>query len=129
MKTLVSVVMSIMVLGVFAQEPVKKEFYKDGTLKAEYVLNSETSIWASFYHPNGTVREMGKYEEGKPDGFWQSWDQEGSKLCEAQYSHGVKDGKWLFWKDQGSTQYEVHYDDNEIVNTLKWVRSEVVLED
>ena len=40
-----------------------------------------------------------------------------------------KDGKWLFWKDQGSTQYEVHYDDNEIVNTLKWVRSEVVLED
>lgn len=129
MKTLFSLILGIMVLSLSAQETNKKEFYEDGTLKAEFSANSETSVWASYYYPNGAVREIGKYENGKPDGFWQSWDVEGRKVCEAYYNSGVKDGKWLFWQDQGSTQYEVHYDDNEIVNTLKWVRSDVVLED
>lgn len=129
MKALMTAVISMVVLVATAQEALKTEYFEDGQIKAEYSIANETDVWASFYYSNGSIREVGRFRDGTPDGFWQSWDLNGKRTCEAYYVNGVKDGKWLYWTDEGTIQYEAFYDDNEIVDFTKWTRSDVVLED
>ena len=129
MKALMTVAISMVVLVATAQEPIKTEFWNDGQIKAEFSAAGESVVWASYYYPNGNVRQVGRYKNGTPDGFWQSWDENGKRTCESYYVSGVKDGKWLYWTEEGTVQYEVYYDDNEIVDYTKWTRSDVVLED
>lgn len=129
MKVFMTSVFSLMMLVATAQDPVKTVYYEDGQVQAEYSISEESVVWASFYYPNGSVREVGRYSNGTPDGFWQSWDENGRKICEAYYVDGVKDGKWLYWTNEGTVQYEVYYDDNEIIDYTQWNRADVVLED
>jgi antitoxin component YwqK of YwqJK toxin-antitoxin module len=61
-------------------------------------LNKETNlIEVVYYHDNGEVSQTGTYTaDGKLEGEWLSFDENGSKLVTAYYKDGKKVGKWIY---------------------------------
>jgi uncharacterized protein len=71
-----------------------KEFYSDGSLRAEgkYEAGKRAGDW-KFYHPNGKIEQTGKYtRSGKPDGIWNWYFDNGQLLREETYYNGLRDG-------------------------------------
>lgn len=75
-------------------------------------LNKETNlIDVVYYHDNGEVSQTGSYTaDGKLQGLWLSFDEEGKKTISANYENGKKVGKWIYWID-GAVK-EVNYENN-----------------
>lgn len=85
---------------------------KERTLK----VNKETNlIEVVYYHDNGEVSQTGTYTmDGKLQGQWVSYNEEGKKTVLANYENGKKEGKWIYWFD--GTIKEVDYDNNKIAS-------------
>lgn len=75
-------------------------------------LNKDTNlIDAIYYHENGEISQTGSFTaDGKLEGNWISYDEEGNKIVSAFYKNGKKVGKWIHWI-KGEKKV-VHYDDN-----------------
>ena len=58
---------------------------------------------------NGNVYQMsddikvplGKMKNGKKDGLWTGWDDNGQKKSEGTFKDGKWDGLWTLWYDNG----------------------------
>ncbi len=61
-------------------------------------LNKDTNlIEVVYFHDNGEVSQTGTYTaEGKLQGEWLSYDEEGLKQVTAYYKNGKKIGKWIY---------------------------------
>ncbi len=71
-----------------------KEFYSDGSLRAEgrYENGKRIGEW-KFFHPDGKIEQTGKYtKSGKPDGTWKWYYDNGQLLREETYYNGLRDG-------------------------------------
>lgn len=79
-------------------------------------LNEETNlIEVTYYHDNGVISQMGTYTlDGKLQGEWLSFDNEGNKTVLANYDNGKKVGKWYYWTKDSVK--EVDYNTNVIAN-------------
>ena len=53
----------------------------------------------------------GNYKDGKRDGKWTSWYEDGLKLSEGNYKDGMKDGKWTSWYENGLKWTDRNYKD------------------
>lgn len=83
-------------------------------------LNKDTNlIDVVYYHDNGVISQTGSYtKDGKLQGDWLSYDNNGKKIVSAQYENGKKVGKWFYWT--GETLKEVDYTKNTIVQVNEW---------
>ncbi|AOZ98875.1 MULTISPECIES: toxin-antitoxin system YwqK family antitoxin [Flavobacterium] len=81
-------------------------------------------VKATYFHENGKVQQTGFFKNGKLEGKWTSYDQDGNKLAIAEYNNGEKVGKWFFWKD--STLSEVDYSNNQIASVKNWKKEAIV---
>ena len=81
-------------------------------------------IKATYFHDNGQVQQEGYFENGKLEGFWVSYNEEGLKTAMGEYSKGVKTGKWLFWNEQQLA--EVDYSKNNILSVKNWNQEAIV---
>ena len=81
-------------------------------------------IKATYFHENGQVQQVGYFENGKLEGIWVSYDQEGNRIATGEYAQGVKTGKWLFWNDEQLA--EVAYNANNISSVKNWSQEAVV---
>ena len=50
--------------------------------------------------------EKGSYVDGKPDGLWTYWYENGQKKEEGNYQHGVKNGMWVEWYPDGALMWK-----------------------
>ncbi len=78
----------------------------------ELKLNKDTNlIEVVYYHDNGVVSQTGTYTlDGKLQGVWLSFNEEGKKTVSANYDNGKKVGKWIYWID--GVKKEVNYENN-----------------
>ena len=108
MKNLFILAMLVMSSLTFAQ--------KERTL----TLNENTNlIDVVYYHDNGVISQTGSYtKDGKLQGDWMSYDEDGNKTVSAQYDNGKKVGKWFFWN--GDNLKEVDYSNNAIASINEW---------
>lgn len=60
-------------------------------------LNKETNqIDVVYYHDDGKVSQTGSYTaDGKLEGEWLSYNNEGKTIVKAYYKNGKKVGKWI----------------------------------
>ena len=100
MKNILVIALALFTTVAFAQ--------KEKTL----TLNKETNlIDAVYYHDNGEVSQIGSFTlDGKLEGKWISFDDNGNKLVAAFYNNGKKVGKWIHWID--GQKKVVNYTDN-----------------
>ena len=109
MKSVLTILtLSLFTLTVSAQEPVK-EWFEDGSLKAEYVAQEAGNVSAIFYYHTGQVRETGQFVNEQRDGTWLSYSRSGNVTAEGHYTEGARSGNWKFWNLEGQLTHEVDY--------------------
>jgi antitoxin component YwqK of YwqJK toxin-antitoxin module len=74
-------------------------------------------VQITYFYDNGRVQQQGFYKDGKLDGAWTSYDEQGNKLAVGTYAQGQKVGEWSFWS--GSQLSRVRYTDNQIAYVSK----------
>ena len=53
----------------------------------------------------------GNFIDGKEDGKWTRWYENGQIESEGNYKDGKKDGKWTWWHENGQKWSETNYKD------------------
>ena len=67
-------------------------------VKPKYEIIGQ-EVKATFFYDNGQIKQEGNYLNGKPNGKWISFNEDGSKQAIGEYNNGVKTGKWFFWSE------------------------------
>jgi len=60
-------------------------------------------------YESGQYKTKGKVEDGKRDGKWTKWRENGQKWFEEYYKDGKLDGKWTWWYENGKKMLEGNY--------------------
>lgn len=67
--------------------------YKDSLDQGSRILEGRYI----FYYSNGKKEKVLSYKEGKPDGVWSCWYEDGGLKSEGVYSNGRENGKFKVW--------------------------------
>ena len=79
-------------------------FYKSGSKEAY-------TGWAKQMHvkEKGKVEWVGQFKDGKPDGAYTSWYENGEKSSEGHFKGGEREGDWVFYEEDGSVEERRSY--------------------
>lgn len=80
-------------------------------------------VKATYFYENGQVQQEGFFENGKLEGYWVAYNEDGTKKASGFYKEGAKVGKWFFWKDVNLS--EVDYSNNAIAMVKNWKQEAV----
>jgi hypothetical protein len=75
--------------------PANDPFTKNGEEKDRY--------------PNGALQMQGNYVNGKRDGNWFSWYNNGKPWSETSFDNGIKNGPTKTWYENGQLRYTGQY--------------------
>lgn len=91
----------------FCQKKYQKEYFNDGTLKAEgWVKDSLKDGYWTFYHPNGNKEKEGHFTNGVANKYWYFYREEGSKEREGHYKNGKRQKWWLYFDENGFVNHK-----------------------
>ncbi len=62
-----------------------------------------------FYYPNGVKSSEGEMVNGKPEGWWKSYNDKGVLVSEGNRKNSQLDSLWIFYNDKGDTTLIIHY--------------------
>ena len=99
MKKILTVIVFLVSMSLYSQEA---QYAGDKYGYMEYTLISD----------DGKLLEKGTYWEGKKDGYWYSYHQNGRVSATAQFSNDKRVGTWKFYSEEGILVGEVTYKDN-----------------
>jgi antitoxin component YwqK of YwqJK toxin-antitoxin module len=71
-------------------------------------------VKATYFYENGTIQQVGYFKDGKLDGKWTSYDNNGFLKVSATYSEGNKVGTWIYYNNSLLAK-QIDYSNNEIV--------------
>jgi len=91
-------------------------FANEGKPKLEVIKNN--MVLATYFYDNGQVQQQGTFKDGKLQGEWVSFDENGKKIAIAEYDNGQKVGKWFHWSEGALN--EVDYSNNKVVAVKIW---------
>ena len=79
-----------------------EEYYPDGKLKIKGALKNgkREGQWISWYE-NGQEWSECTYKNGKKDGAIASWYENGIQRYEGVYKNDIKIGEWKYWNEKG----------------------------
>ena len=63
------------------------------------------------YHDNGQTKTKGTNKDGKRDGPWVYYHDNGQLWAKGTYKYGKKDGPWVYYYDNGQLWYKVTFKD------------------
>lgn len=72
----------------------------------------------------GVLRENGQllliinYDQGIPDGRFADFWSNGKTACEGMFRNGKQDGIWQFYKDDGSVMEVLHFKDGNATSPI-----------
>lgn len=107
-------------VSLMAQNKELTTFYDNGTIKSKYVYENAQTYTVSNYSALGNLIEVGHFANGKMDGSWITYNEQGTKTAEASYNNGVKSGEWKIFDEVGSLRYVISYDSNKMVNVTNF---------
>jgi Uncharacterized protein conserved in bacteria len=61
------------------------------------------------YFNQAKINEIRTYTNGEKDKKWETWNEAGKKLSEANFVMGKKSGKWFVWDENGTLRYDMEY--------------------
>jgi antitoxin component YwqK of YwqJK toxin-antitoxin module len=53
------------------------------------------------YHADGSIHAKGTMVDGQPDGYWEWYRLDGTKMRSGYFTLGKKSGKWITWDKKG----------------------------
>ena len=89
-----------------------------------------SSDFVQFYYPNGkVVSSEGFMVDGKPDGYWKSYYENGNLKSEGNRKNFLLDGEWKFYQEDGSISQLITYSEGKKNGKRITYTSEYVLEE
>ena len=86
------------------------------SVEKEIVLEKvDKNAEMAFVYQNGVLIEKGLLVNGKREGVWQSFNENGTLATEASFSKGLKNGVWNIY-DGADLKYVLHYQNDERVH-------------
>ena len=85
-----------------------------------YQDNKPYSGWAKMIHDSGQVQALSQFKDGKPDGLFTVWADNGQKVKEGILKDGKPGGPYTEWHENGQKATEVTFKDGEEVSTKHW---------
>ena len=83
--------------------------------KQDTTQNGESII----KYPNGNFKMHGMMKDGKREGLWKSFYENGLQWSETTFEAGIKNGKTTTWYENGKKRYEGFYKND--VESGKWI--------
>jgi len=100
----------ISVLLVSCKHTVVEETWPNGNPKRVCVYSgkgeSRELLRETTYYENKQVMITGEFKNGKREGHWASFYQDGTKWSEANYVNGLRDGRNVTYFENGKIRYE-----------------------
>ena len=90
---------------------VSKGWWPNGQLKQYITWKNEQwhGIYTEWHEETGNKDVERHYNEGKVEGLYTRWHDNGIKSEEGNYLNGEKDEKWTEWYSNGDKNFEVFY--------------------
>ena len=76
------------------------------------------SGWAKTMSDSGQVAVLGRLKDGKLDGLWTDWHENGQKMVEMIYKDGEVDGLFTMWHENGQKEEERTFKDGKPADGL-----------
>ena len=103
MKISIVLFLALMTISIGSAQEVTPEFEKEGNL-----------VKATYFYEDGSVKQVGFFDNDKLHGEWVSYDKRGKKTTIAQYEHGKKTGTWLVLTN--GVVKQVTYEANKVID-------------
>jgi antitoxin component YwqK of YwqJK toxin-antitoxin module len=102
----------------------EKRYYPNGQLTAEMNYDTEGKLDGAFisYYENGQIEEITNYAHGKEQGDWKLFDAEGFLKVKAVYSEGAIMGKLTEYHPDGKTISKLYFFDQKFKQP-EWIKS------
>jgi len=76
--------------------------------EGDYKNGKRNGIWTTYYE-NGVKFHEGELVDGKESGKWISWYENEKKMREGFFKDGLMTGKWMEWYENGQKKYDLYY--------------------
>ena len=83
----------------------------------------------TFYHENGKKSSEGPFRDGKPDGYWMTYNEEEILISEGNRKNFLLDSTWKFYDNQGVLKMEINYSEGKKNGPRITYREEEVLKE
>lgn len=95
----------------------KKAYYLNGRLYSEGIVKNgkEDGLWI-YWHDNGKKAREGNFVQGKREGIHKYWFLNGRMRGEGSFKNDKYDGKWLMYKEDSQEVVEQVYKNGELVH-------------
>jgi len=70
----------------------------------------QDSTRVQYRFPSGGVSSEGWLVNGIPEGFWQSYHEDGTRKSEGNRRQGQLEGEWIFYDEQGRVETTLRYE-------------------
>ena len=91
-----------------SKEKTKKPSEKRVSIQMDQVVKRDDTFYRKFsnipfsghiesYHPNGQLKIIGDFADGKKVGNWVEYYMSGIKKSEGKFANGKKDGAWVYY--------------------------------
>ncbi len=93
------------------QDPPGPPPTEEDVASEPYVVPAD-ALFVIAYHENGLRKREAIYDDGRPEGLWIGWGEDGSLSFRGHYRRGLKHGVWQTYnKSTGELYRETSYED------------------
>ena len=85
-----------------------------------YIDNGKREGKWIIWYDNGKKKSETTYKDGKGDGLSTDWYENGQKSYEFTFKDGQPDGLWTGWYENGQKKYEHTLKDGKLISEKEW---------
>ena len=86
--------------------------------EGSYKDGKKDGLWTDYYE-NGQKRSVETYKDGRKDGLYTYWHED-VLMYEGTYKNGKEDGLWTRWYENGQKMTVRTYKDKELISQNSW---------
>ena len=124
MVRMIRIALSLMFIVSFsialqAQELLKQEYHKNGQLKST-ITRYDKEIQVVNYYDNGRMKERFYFIDFKRHGVFEAWHSDGSKHMTIAYENNKPSGQWQVWNNSGQLIAEALFENGNLKSGHMW---------
>ena len=118
MRNLMMLTIAVLVSSVSIAQTIN---YDSGAVKSEYKQAGDL-VAVTHYYESGAIKETGFFKNEIPEGKWETFAENGTKMAELNYQDGKRHGEFRVWDEFASTYTEMNYANGDVIVANKYVK-------
>jgi antitoxin component YwqK of YwqJK toxin-antitoxin module len=106
-------------MTVYVNRKIEKEYDKRQQFIISNYKEGKLEGKYRYWYENGKLSEMCNYKEGKIEGEWKSWYDNGVQKIICNYKNGKIEGEWKGWYDNGNPMIVSNFKDDKLHGEYK----------